>query len=392
MGKSSPSPPPAPDPVATAQAQGAINTQTARTQTALNRVNQVTPYGNLTYSQSGPSRTEWIAQDRENAIRQGKTLYGAEADAQAAGNANYWAPDSAGNFYDKQGYGDQGWTATTTLSPEQQNLMNLSNQAQSIYGQAAVSQLGQAQQALSTPFQYSGPAMQTDVRDRSGEVQRSVMQAERPDYTGIGDPNQSRDAVEQALLSRINPQLEQDRASLEARLANQGITMGSQAWQSGMTDFSQQANDARYGAILNAGQEQSRMVGLGLQQAGFGNDARMNAGNFANTATGQASGMDFGRAQFINAARQQSLQEQLALRAQPINEAAALLSGQQIQMPQFTQVPQTAIQAPDYQGAVGQQYAGQMQGWGQQVQQTGANNAAAGSAVASAATAAALIF
>jgi hypothetical protein len=40
-------------------------------------------------------------------------------------------------------------------------------------------------------------------------------------------------------------------------------------------------------------------------------------------------------AQFGNTAQQQSLQQQLALRNQPLNEIAGLMSGSQIQMPQF---------------------------------------------------------
>jgi hypothetical protein len=49
MGK----PPSAPNPVATANAQTASNRETAITQAGLNAVNQVTPYGNLTYTQGG---------------------------------------------------------------------------------------------------------------------------------------------------------------------------------------------------------------------------------------------------------------------------------------------------------------------------------------------------
>lgn len=42
-----------PDPVATANAQAAANTKAAATQQQINMVDQVTPYGNLTYSQAG---------------------------------------------------------------------------------------------------------------------------------------------------------------------------------------------------------------------------------------------------------------------------------------------------------------------------------------------------
>lgn len=51
---SSPSaPPPAPDPAATAAAQAASNKSTAIAQTGLNSTNQVTPQGNLNYTQIG---------------------------------------------------------------------------------------------------------------------------------------------------------------------------------------------------------------------------------------------------------------------------------------------------------------------------------------------------
>ena len=50
MGKGAPS---APDPVQTAAAQTASNRETAISQAGLNATNQVTPYGNLTYSQIG---------------------------------------------------------------------------------------------------------------------------------------------------------------------------------------------------------------------------------------------------------------------------------------------------------------------------------------------------
>jgi hypothetical protein len=40
-------------------------------------------------------------------------------------------------------------------------------------------------------------------------------------------------------------------------------------------------------------------------------------------------------ASFQNAQRQAALQEQLALRSQPLNEIAAIMGGAQVQMPQF---------------------------------------------------------
>jgi len=47
---------------------------------------------------------------------------------------------------------------------------------------------------------------------------------------------------------------------------------------------------------------------------------------------------------------QQGVSEALQERQQPINEINALVNGQQMQNPQWTQTPQVAIQAPDIAG------------------------------------------
>ena len=63
--KDSPSAPEAPDPYAVANAQGAANIDAARATTALNRANQITPYGNLTWSRGGG---DWNETGYNNAL------------------------------------------------------------------------------------------------------------------------------------------------------------------------------------------------------------------------------------------------------------------------------------------------------------------------------------
>ena len=244
MGKRAPSAPAAPDPAATARAQATVNRETAITQFGLNAVNQVTPYGNLTYTQTGT-----------------------------------WAD------------GTPRFTATQTLSPAEQEALDLSNRAQSLYGTAAVNQLGAVQERLSQPFEF--------------------------DPGAYGDTAMGRDAVERALMERLQPQLDRDRAAMETRLANQGIMLGSEAYRNAMNQYEQQVADQRLAVVGAAGQEENRMAAL----------------------------------------RQQRLQEQLALRSQPINEATGLLTGQMVGMPQFVNTPQTNVAPTDYLGAVGMQQA-----------------------------------
>jgi hypothetical protein len=137
-----------------------------------------------------------------------------------------------------------------------------------------------------------------------------------------------RDAVERALMERLQPQLERDRAAMETRLANQGIMLGSEAYRNAMSNYEQQVADQRLAVVGAAGQEENRMAAL----------------------------------------RQQRLQEQLALRSQPINEATGLLTGQMVGTPQFTNTPQTNVAPTDYLGAVGMQQAALQNQYSQRMQ------------------------
>lgn len=278
--------------------------------------------------------------------------------------------------------------------------------------------------------------------------------------------------AQQAIFSRLTPQLQQRRAALENQLANQGIPRGSEAYREAMTQLSQQENDLVQQAALQGinldmaarsqgfqeAQTQAQLLnqarqaqfGMGTTQLGLYNQALQQnlaqglsvqdaqnraqaqdlqqrlamgqfgregqqlafqmgqsaqqaqnqaiAQNFAQAQAAQeaqnraiaqnqaaamqqyqaemgrqaqgfgqrmdlmgfynqalnaqnatalqqyqaqlgAQGQQFNQAQaeaaFRNAARTQALQEQAALRAQPLNEIAALMGGSQVQMPQF---------------------------------------------------------
>ncbi len=154
-------------------------------------------------------------------------------------------------------------------------------------------------------------------------------------------------------MQRLNPYLERDQEALRTSLVNQGIMQGSEAWKEGMDDFTRQANDARLGAILGAGQEQSRLTGLEAQRAGF-----------ENSATGQASAMDMAdfdarmrAAGMTDAQRAAAMQEQFAFRNQPINEITALLSGSQVSQPNVAMAMPQGAATTDVAGLINQNYA-----------------------------------
>ena len=213
-----PSAPAAPDYAAAARETAAGNLSAAQTATAANRVNQVTPYGNLTYSESGT--------------------------------------DSRGNPI---------WTATQSLSPAQQQILDYQNQTSIGLGRLSGQGLGYVENMLNTPFDTS--ALPT---------------------TGF-NPSQS---YQDAYMQRLQPQIQQGQEQLQQRLANQGIGIGSEAYDRAMMQQQQRENDLLLGATTQG-------FGVGQQ------------------------------------ARQQALQEQAYLRNEPLNTLSAVRTGSQVQGPQF---------------------------------------------------------
>jgi len=115
--------------------------------------------------------------------------------------------------------------------------------------------------------------------------------------------------------------------------------MGVQGLQNQAVNQNQQAALAQYQAQLG-GQQQG--FGQNVTQQNLSNQAiaqnqqaALQQQQAALAAQNQQYNQLLQGAQFGNTAQQQSLQQQLALRNQPLNEIAGLMSGSQIQMPQF---------------------------------------------------------
>src|SRR5678810_39890 len=186
-------------------------------------------------------------------------------------------------------------------------------------------------------------------------------------------------------MSRMNPQLARERTNIEQRLADQGIRYGSQAYASAMDDYNRQSNDARLAVTAAGGAEQQRMNDMAAQRAGFQNAAQQQAynqaqgrGQFYNEAQRNAYTQAAGRGEFTNAAlaqqvaqqqsrfnaqnmaRNQYMSEQYAMRNQPINEIASLLSGSQINNPNFVNTPNNQIPTTDVAGLINTRFSQDM--------------------------------
>jgi len=233
--------------------------------------------------------------------------------------------------YTNQSYDIPTFTRTESLSPVRQQTLAQNNQAN----------LNLATLGANTS------------RDLIGNMQKQLTAADLGPRPELGQLRTNYDTeftadrqrTEDALFSRINPKLQQDRAALETQLSNQGIKLGSSGYDRAMSNFGQQSNDARMAAILASGQEQSRLADLARQSAGFGNAAQMDQYN---------AGLS-GRAQ--------TMQEAFALDNQPINKAMALASGTQVAMPQFQAFNSSRIPTTDNAGIINNYDAQQFQRW-----------------------------
>lgn len=295
-----------PDPKETAAAQGAINKDTAITQYLLNATNQVTPYGNLTYSQTGqtfmPSETGqsyWYNPTTGQYSQSAPAITGysttANTPASSGGASRTYIPGSrkdGGNSSSSSSSSstqtpiyEQGWqqvkgslvpqfTATQTLSPEQQKLYDLETKLSTNLGELGVSQSQRLGQLLGSPLDLSNEATES----RLMELGRS----------------------------RLDPTLDRRRASTEQDLYNRGVRPGTEAYSRAMEAVSQGENDA-YTQLMLQG-------------------------------------------------RQQAVNEALTSRNQGINEIMALASGSQVQQPNYVNTPGTQVANTDYSSLVNQKY------------------------------------
>jgi hypothetical protein len=307
--KSGPKAPAAPDPVATAQAQTQMNKESAVAQANLNRIDQYTPQGNLTYERTGTN---------------------------ADGTPKY-----------KQ---------TQTLSPDEQAKYDQNNQVAMALNGLAINNVDRVTDTQGKAFSYDG---MTPMRTSAGENLPGLI-------FGIGakdlsaDGKRIADSVYGQATSRLDPQFQQSESDMRARLAAQGISENSDAYRREVDNFSRGKNDAyadaNYRSIQAGADEQSRLFGLEAQQGAFGNQARA-----------QGFNEDTANATLTNSGRQQQIAEATYLRNLPLNEIAALLgTGSPVENPSFQPVSQVGVAAPDYQGGVANNYNQAMNRYNQQ--------------------------
>ncbi len=336
MGK--PKAPKAPDPKETAAAQTGTNISTATANAWFQQPNQVTPDGTLTRTQTGM-----------------QTIF----------------DPSSGKSYQIPTFTD-----TVAYSPEQQAIANANNAASLNLAELARDQSGRLQGLLGQPLNLNGLPAGGDASKITTPNYQQFGSGPDLQTSYTDDFSTDKQAVQDAMMSRLQPQIDQDRAALEQKLANQGIQLGTDAYRAAMRNFDQGVNDQRTAVLLSAGQEQSRLAGLAQQQASFGNSAKQQMYQNQNTAIGgnnalqdQMTNAQLAQFNAANTQRQQALNERYEERAAPINEISALMSGGQVSKPQFGGSQISGIPTVDYAGLVQQKYANDLGAYNQQMSQ-----------------------
>ena len=183
-------------------------------------------------------------------------------------------------------YGNPTWTATSALSPDQQALYDYDIATSKGLGQLQQKGLGYVDQMLASPFDTSRLAQ-----------------------TGINPGEQ----MTESIMRRLQPTLAMEQKQFDTQMANQGIPLGSEAYENAKRMFDQRQNDRLTSAIIQGTQ-------TGLQ------------------------------------ARGQGFSEQAYQRNEPINTLNAVRSGSQVTNPNsfFVSAPQQATTAgADMLGAAG---------------------------------------
>lgn len=187
-------------------------------------------------------------------------------------NPNLITPYGTQTYQEGAGPSDRP-TMTQQFSPEQQALYDQSTRVKQLLGGLGEQGATSLQGVIGKNLDYSGmPA-------------------------APGDASATRDKVINAMMSRVDTDIGQQRDNMNSKLIAAGIRPGTEAYDREMTRFDRQRTDALQQAQLAGGQEASRDFGLDSER------------------------------------RRQAITEMLSQRQVPLNEITALMSGSQVSNP-----------------------------------------------------------
>lgn len=250
------------------------------------------------------------------------------------------------------------WTQNTSLTPDAQKALNSQMAMQNGRSDIALNLMPNAGAAISNPIDYSkvsqwgqgyqGPGVNTNYQTSA------INNAAKVQTGGIGGSGMYQpvaNSMYAQATSRLDPRFQQGQSDLDAQLAAQGISRNSSAYNRAQNNFSMQKNDAYNQAMNSATQggiaASSSLQGMDIAQMNAQNSAlqtqqnlSQQAGNFynqgvtsGNQAQNQAYTQAIGQSNYQNTLRQAQVGEQVQNQNNMLNNMNALMSGQQVSMP-----------------------------------------------------------
>ena len=345
--------PETPDYLGATQLQGELNKENLNTQNYANRPTINTPFGTQSWgtrSVTDPATGQVVTQWTQN-----NTLApGLQNALQDQINIQAGRSDLANSFMDR--VADEYGTA-----PNYSNLPQMAQAAQPTSLQTGTTDYVPG---LATSFNFGSPLPQFD--------------------------SSYRDTVANQLMEKMQPTHDYQQRQLEAKLSNMGFRAGTEGYDRELRNLNSRQAAERYNALDTAGNEAQRLYNMQMGTAQQGYQQNLGAAQFQNQALGQANALDLANMQASNAAaaqqyglnqqyanqqnqlRQQAIAEMLQRRGTSLNEMNALLSGQQVQMPNMPSFNASGqAQAPNIMGALQSQYDSQLGAYN--AQQAGSN-------------------
>jgi len=439
MGKSSPTPPAPPDPVATAQAQAAANKESAMATTQLGNPNIVNPYGTSTTQYGADAffaaNPGALAEFRANSGGMSALDYAKQYSADRPGMANSY---SEYRPFVTQSLNPQSQKILDAQQQTKLQLADLSNLGATNASKVLSTPFQFSGPAANTTIANAGSIQQGPDASKflagagpnaanfmagAGPSAANFMANRGLDTSNVAAmPINAGMSAQNAIMARLEPQMARNRVSTETQLINQGLRPGSEAYNNAATLLGQQENDQRtqavlqglgldmsanaqgYGQALTSGQfgnqaqaqnfgqgniaqgifnaAQAQNFGQGTTAQGTANQAagqnytqNYNTAGFNNASQQQQFNQNQAKAAFENQARQQALAEAIQQRQMPLNEISALMSGSQINNPQFQAYQGANIAAAPIAQTMQNAYNAQQNAYNQNVATQNANTA-----------------
>lgn len=274
-----------------------------------------------------------------------------QTQANRANQTNPWGSMTWTQGKNEDGTDNNQWSQNTTLTPEAQSALDSQMAVQSGRSDAANTLLKQVQGQISTPVDLSSVG---DLKDIAAYDPSQATQFGQASFN--------------AQKAMLDPQYAQAESKMRNNLALQGLSNSSEAFNNDMSNF-YNSKDLAYNQLAN----QSLLTGQQVAQS-----------NYQTALAGT---------QAQNQTQEQKIQELMSKYNTPLNQLNSLLTGQQVSTPQFSSYSaQGQTGGADLLGATTAQGNYNQGLYNAQSAATSSANASTGSALGTAAIAAAMFY